>query len=141
MIANTLPIGDKIRHFRMIKNLSQENMAELVGMSITGYAKIERNETNVSLQRISEIAKALGISLIELLSYGEKNFFYLSNHQENASNFVFNGNISEEIIALRHKHEISQKEIESLKMQIEFLNKEITLLKRLNEVLQGKQGK
>lgn len=42
-----MTIGDKIRNMRTIKGYSQENMAEMLGISVTAYAKIERGETDI----------------------------------------------------------------------------------------------
>ena len=42
-----MEIGTKIRKVREIKGLSQENLADELGMSVTGYGKIERNEVGI----------------------------------------------------------------------------------------------
>ncbi|MFT5619176.1 MAG: transcriptional regulator with XRE-family HTH domain [Arenicella sp.] len=47
-----MEIGNKIRTLRGLKNLSQEKMAEKLGISSTSYAKIERNETDLSYSRM-----------------------------------------------------------------------------------------
>ncbi len=47
-----MTLGDKIRKFRQLKDYSQESMAIALGLSVTGYAKIERNETNVTVSRL-----------------------------------------------------------------------------------------
>lgn len=42
-----MKIGDKIRSLRMIKGYSQENMADILGISSIAYGDIERNKTDV----------------------------------------------------------------------------------------------
>ena len=39
-----MKINEKIRQLRKQHQLSQENMADKLGMSVTGYGKIERGE-------------------------------------------------------------------------------------------------
>lgn len=60
--------GDKVRQERLKRNLSQEEFAELVGLHRTYVGMVERGEKNITLKNIEKIAKALGISLNELMS-------------------------------------------------------------------------
>lgn len=54
--------GNKIRIQRQIKNYSQEYMAFMLEISQPAYSKIERNETDLSLRRVYEIAEILEIN-------------------------------------------------------------------------------
>ena len=65
-------LGDKIRYFRNLKNWNQEEIAHRLNISLPAYSKIERNITDVNLSRLNQIAKVLGISIIELLSLSLK---------------------------------------------------------------------
>ena len=65
-------IGNKIRSLRTLKELSQENVAEMLGISVTAYSKIERGETDVQLSRLNQIAKAFEVSIEEILNFGDK---------------------------------------------------------------------
>lgn len=60
-------IKDKIYETRRKKGISQEEMANLLGMSLNSYRKIERGPTLLVSHRIWEIAKALNISPEELV--------------------------------------------------------------------------
>lgn len=42
----------KIRVLREIRQWSQEDMAEKLNMSVNGYAKIERGETKLTLNKL-----------------------------------------------------------------------------------------
>ncbi len=55
-------IGDKIRIERLTKNYTQEYMAFMLEISQAAYSKLERNETEISLSRIYEIAEVLEVS-------------------------------------------------------------------------------
>lgn len=65
-------LGEKIKILRQIKNWSQEDIAYELGISLPAYSKIERNITDVSLSRITQIAKLFNLSPSDLLSYGDK---------------------------------------------------------------------
>jgi len=59
---------ERIKVFRTFKGWTQEKMAEKLGMSVIGYGNIERGDTNVTLSKLEEIAKVLGIELHELFN-------------------------------------------------------------------------
>jgi transcriptional regulator with XRE-family HTH domain len=59
--------GEKIRIQRLTKNYSQEYMAFALGISQAAYSKLERGETEISLNRIFEIGEILEISAFELM--------------------------------------------------------------------------
>lgn len=60
-------IGEKIRQIRLMKGYSQENLADMLGISTTAYGDIERNKTELTIVRANEIAKTLHISMLDLL--------------------------------------------------------------------------
>ena len=59
--------GNKLREIRKSKGFSQEKLALKCGLHRTYISDIERGSRNVSLKNIEKIAKALGVSNIELL--------------------------------------------------------------------------
>ena len=64
-------IGSQIRQVRQQKGYSQENMAEMLGLSTTAYGDIERGKTDLTLARLQQIATALGMTAQQLLSAEE----------------------------------------------------------------------
>lgn len=58
---------EKIKLMREINHWTQEDVAEKLDMSITGYAKIERGKTNVSLEKLKQIATVFNINVAQLL--------------------------------------------------------------------------
>lgn len=64
--------GKKIRLLRQSNSLSQENIANDLGISITAYSKIERGVTNVSITRLFQLAEYFGITAPELLDWQNK---------------------------------------------------------------------
>lgn len=64
---NYYEIGQRIRKFRKAYKLSQEELAERVGISTTHMSHIETGNTKLSLQVFVDIANALSIQTDELL--------------------------------------------------------------------------
>ncbi|MFD1819391.1 helix-turn-helix domain-containing protein [Pseudarcicella hirudinis] len=62
-----MTIGEKIRQLRLLKGLSQENMADMLNLSTTAYGDIERNKTDLTINRARQIAGIMEVSLSELL--------------------------------------------------------------------------
>lgn len=61
-------IAEKIRLNRLQRGFSQENMADLLGLSTTAYGDIERGKTDLTMSRLHQIADALGLQPVSLLS-------------------------------------------------------------------------
>lgn len=64
---NYYEIGQRIRKFRKAYNLSQEQLAEKVGISTTHMSHIETGNTKLSLPVFVDIAKVLSVRTDELL--------------------------------------------------------------------------
>jgi len=54
-------IGNNIRHYRNALDISQEKLAENVGLHRTYIGAVERGEKNISANNIAKIAKVLGV--------------------------------------------------------------------------------
>lgn len=54
-------IGKRIAKERKIKKISQEQLAELVGIHRTFVGKIERGEKNITLEKVQKIFEALDL--------------------------------------------------------------------------------
>ena len=59
--------GLRVRELRRTQGLSQEAFADECDLDRTYIGGIERGERNVSLRNIAVIAKALGMSIAELM--------------------------------------------------------------------------
>ena len=60
-------IGQRIRHFRKAKGLSQEQLAEAVGVSVTHMSHIETGNTKLSLPVLVHLAEALAVQTDDIL--------------------------------------------------------------------------
>lgn len=60
-------IGQNIRSFRKAANLTQEQTAELIGISLLHYGRLERGERQPSIKQLAKIATILNTSIEALL--------------------------------------------------------------------------
>ena len=60
-------IGKSIAHTRQKNKLTQQNLADLVGLSVQQIQKYEYGETNISLIRLIKIANTFNICVLDLL--------------------------------------------------------------------------
>ena len=131
-----MKIHEKLRIIRMFKGYSQEEMAEKLSYSLSGYAKIERGEVELSVNKLENIAELMGIDLQKLLGMNEGNVFNVAENctHSNLARVIL---LSETQCAheLEKAHLLLQerdKEIENLKQQIE-------QLKEINDLLKSKK--
>ena len=64
---NYCKIGQNIRKFRKAKGLSQEQLAEMVNISVTHLSHIETGNTKLSLPVLVELSRVLEVQTDELL--------------------------------------------------------------------------
>lgn len=65
-------LGLKIRKIRKQRGLTQYKLADMVNADVSTINKIEKSKANPSLPMLERIAKALGVSIIELLQDDEQ---------------------------------------------------------------------
>ncbi|WP_118794400.1 helix-turn-helix domain-containing protein [Haemophilus haemolyticus] len=83
-----MKVHDKIRVMREINQWSQEEMAEKLSMSPNGYAKIERGQSSINLDKLQQIANVFNIDMGELITAQDKSFFFsIGDHTNNNSYF------------------------------------------------------
>ena len=70
-------------------------MADKLGMSVTGYAKIERGEVRSNLPRLEQISEVFDMDICELLSYGETEKVYFNNSVTESTNSNNSNNFAE----------------------------------------------
>ncbi|QIW16406.1 transcriptional regulator [Pasteurellaceae bacterium RH1A] len=130
-----MEIHEKIRVFREIYQLSQEDMAEKMDMSANGYAKIERGQTKLNVEKLQQIANIFQIELTDLISDKSKPSFWLIGDNSNnySANYI---GIEQEFVfemeklklQLTHKDEVITK-----------LNEQISSLREIISLLKGNQ--
>lgn len=109
-----------IRSLRQEKDWSQKDMAEKLHMSVNGYSKIERGETEPNLSRLQQIADILGVQLNDLLPKNEGCvFFQINEGDDNSQNFYnTTQNLETEVerlkLILTHKDELLAQQAREL---------------------------
>jgi transcriptional regulator with XRE-family HTH domain len=64
-------IGDNLRSFRLSKGLERKEIADIAGISVSQYGRIENGTTKASVLMLVKIVKALNVGMDELV-FGEK---------------------------------------------------------------------
>jgi transcriptional regulator with XRE-family HTH domain len=59
-------VGDNLKRFREEKGLTQEQMAKLLGYSLSGYRKIEQGNRGLPIPKALKTAEILKCSLNEI---------------------------------------------------------------------------
>jgi len=62
-------IGLEIKKLRKMQRFTQEHIAQKLDMSVAGYSRIERDEVNVTLDRLQELSDILGTTPEFLLGW------------------------------------------------------------------------
>lgn len=63
MVLDLKQLGQKIKEVREKSNLTQEQLAERVDLSVTHISAIENASSGISLQALANIAEDLGVSM------------------------------------------------------------------------------
>jgi len=123
-------IGNRLRKLRESQDLGQEWMAHELGMSISGYSRIERDEVKVTYDKLERIAAILKIPLTELVNHNDQVQFN-NLGQANGQSFSVHNN--------GHHNEIEK--LESLyREQINSLREEVVYLRELlRKAMEGKE--
>jgi transcriptional regulator with XRE-family HTH domain len=61
-------LAANLRFLRSQQKLSQEGLADLVGLHRTYVGSVERSERNVSLDNVEKLATTLGVDITEILA-------------------------------------------------------------------------
>ncbi|WP_040625239.1 helix-turn-helix domain-containing protein [Moraxella macacae] len=132
---------DTIRILREERNWTQEQMAEKLGLSRNGYAKIEAGKSMPNLKRLHDIAELLDVQFAELLksehksivqigeNYHSNNNYY--NHDEKLQSDVAKLTAEIDKLQLILKHQ--QERIDDLKLLLNQKDDIINALKELNK--------
>ena len=108
----------KLKQIRELKNLSQEYIANQLGLSVRAYSKIETGETQLTINRLNEISRIMGVDPIEVLGFDDKNIFNIHNSTgNNGYNYI----------------NLPDKLVQQYEQTIQSLKEQIALMKLLME--------
>ena len=134
-MRSKMSVNEKVRLFRELNQWSQEEMAERMNMSVAGYAKIERGETNISLHKLKQIASVLQIDLLDLVSTHDSGVILVggeNNQNQFRNNYYGNQSVELEVeklkLELKHKDELlkqRENELETLRDIVNLLKQQM----------------
>lgn len=134
-----MEVVEKIRVLREINQWSQEEMAEKMNISTNAYARMERGETKLNLEKLDKIATIFNIDIVELLSVSDKGLFLLINENGNNNNAnYYGGNNNHELLIENEKLKLINDNYEKLISQ---QASEIDTLKAMIALLQKRADK
>ena len=112
-----------IRKIRELKNITRDQLSADLGMSTSGYAKIERGEIELTVSRLYQIAQALELKVQEVLDFNANQMLGGGEHGH--------ANAAPEIHKSQEPHEttILHKYIEKLEDENFRLKTELTLMR------------
>lgn len=99
-----LKVGDNIREIREFeKNLKREYVAERLKISTRAYGNIENNITDITVNRLCEIADIFECNPLYIITYkSRKRDFYNAIHNDINGTFTTNQNQQKENKLLYH---------------------------------------
>ena len=106
----------KIKQIRELKNITQEHIANELGLSTRAYSKIETGETQLTINRLNEISRILNIDPLEVLGFDDKKVFTFNHSQGN--------------VGVNHIN-LPEKLIQQYEKTIQVLEDEVALLKSI----------
>ncbi len=66
-----MDIQKNIKLLRIAKSYNQEYMAKKLKISQSGYAKLERGQTEITLNRLQQLAEIFGMPVYEIINLGK----------------------------------------------------------------------
>ncbi|WP_083874827.1 helix-turn-helix domain-containing protein [Moraxella macacae] len=129
-----MKIGKILKRLREMSGKTQDEMAEVMHMSKSGYTHIEHDKGYPSLDKIEQIAKVFNMSTIEFLDFCENGAtFFLSGDQVENQNSTYNY-----YVMGKNGHELLLAEMEKQRLEIQYKDellkekdKQIKLLEKL----------
>ena len=119
---DNLKIGHKIKKLRELKNLTQEHMANSIGITQGAYSRMELGETEITYSKLEKISEELGMKPEDVIAFNESVVFNVMNNQSGNGLVINNTQLSDteknlfeqQIILLKEENAHLKKVIESL---------------------------
>lgn len=127
-----MSVNEKIKLVRQAKGLTQEAVAEKLGMSVTAYGDIERGDKGLKVSKLQEIADVLEMTASELLDLTDKTVLNINLNRKDKGHNKYNvylssdSELEKQQLIISHKDEI----IVQQKQQIADLREHVALLKK-----------
>lgn len=95
-------IGEKIKHFRELRNFDQKYMAKALDIHQTTYSKIE-NGHDPSFSQVEKIAEILGVQVQDLISFEPAQYIsnVYNNHNSQIGNNLYFNQVVQELESIK----------------------------------------
>jgi transcriptional regulator with XRE-family HTH domain len=80
-MENHKQIADNIKKFRELKNVTRDQMAAELDMSLSGYGKLERGEVDITINKLYKISDILEVSVSQMMNFDVSNIFNVHGNQ------------------------------------------------------------
>lgn len=70
-----LKIYKNIKKIRELKNFTRDHIAGELGMSTSGYGKIERGEVDLTITKLNKIAEILDVPVLFIFNFNVNHIF------------------------------------------------------------------
>ncbi len=127
-----MSVHEKIKLVRQSKGLTQEEVAEKLNMSVSGYGDIERGDSDLKLSKLEKIADLFGLSINDLFNLNDKGVLNLSCKQ-NKSNWHISSN-SLDYLQVKTELEKQLLIVELKDKELTMKDREVLYLKELLEI-------
>lgn len=81
-------IGTKVKKLRELRNFTQKHMADQLGIGQSTYSTIESGELDITLSRLEEISKLLGMRVEDVMAFDERMVFNISTQHHSQNGFA-----------------------------------------------------
>lgn len=105
---------ENIKKFRELKDITREDLADKLEMSLSGYSKLERGEVDITLTKLYRIADILEVSVSQILDFDASQIFNIKDYG------VANVDIKSQ--TNNYNDEYKDKYIKLLESEVERLN-------------------
>ena len=127
----SMSIGEKMRRLREARDLNQQNVADEMDMSLSGYAKMERGETNPSWKNIEKFAEIIGVRPWEVATHGEGLSFQVNTNHNGQIGYGFTVNhYGETTDSMKERIRHLETELASAQREIAHLSEIVALLRK-----------
>ncbi|MDW8295635.1 MAG: helix-turn-helix transcriptional regulator [Raineya sp.] len=107
-------VGEQIKKFRELRNYTQEYMASKLEMSTAGYGKIERNEVEITLQKLQKIADILNTTIQDILGFEDS---FVFNNREVYHSYIGSNFVNSQEIKDLYEKRLADKDQEIARLQ------------------------
>ena len=111
-------LAERIRLCRVSKGLSQQNVADELGITVAAYSNVERGITDVAVSRVFQIAEIFDVPVTRLIEDQEKDLVREPSSTEN-----YTSSLTQQVYMLI-------QQVQQLTTRLDRMEEELMILKK-----------